>query len=224
MVHCVYHKKLTLKHIKYQGRSAQRYSSCTHSARQSVLDRYMDPSRCSLRHVRPSQITPENINSEATKSCNDLDGYLKKTVKRNLIFCKLGVTSINSRMTADMSRSFYKAPKVCLPISNSSSPKWLKSCGFWLVTKPISSKTGLPINGWTISSSTMICRTPRMHIGRDGVVIVTSDMSISFALHFYLSLSPLIVMFSMMGSGNASTLRGKPRFLASFTALRGIAE
>jgi hypothetical protein len=31
-------------------------------------------------------------------------------------------------------------------------------------------------------------------------------------------------MFSMMGSGNTSTLRGKPRFLASSTALRGIAE
>jgi hypothetical protein len=40
---------------------------------------------------RLSQITPENINSEATKSCNDLNDYLKKTVKRNLIFCKLDV-------------------------------------------------------------------------------------------------------------------------------------
>jgi hypothetical protein len=35
---------------------------------------------------RLSQITPENINSEATKSCYDLKD-LKKTVKRNVIFC-----------------------------------------------------------------------------------------------------------------------------------------
>jgi hypothetical protein len=39
-----------------------------------------------------------------------------------------------------------------------------------------------------------------------------------------LSLSPLIVMFSLMGSGNTSTLRRKPRFLASYTTLRGIDE
>jgi hypothetical protein len=44
---------------------------------------------------RPSQITPENINSEATKSCNDLNDYLKKTVKRNPIFCKLDVKSLH---------------------------------------------------------------------------------------------------------------------------------
>jgi hypothetical protein len=35
---------------------------------------------------RISEITPENINSEATKSCNALNDYLKKTVKRNIIF------------------------------------------------------------------------------------------------------------------------------------------
>jgi hypothetical protein len=63
-----------------------------------------------------------------------------------------------------------------------------------------------------------------MHRGPDGVVIVTADMSISVALHVCLSLLPLIAMFSMMGSGNTLTLRGKPRFLASSTALRGIAE
>jgi hypothetical protein len=63
-----------------------------------------------------------------------------------------------------------------------------------------------------------------MHRGPDGVVIVTADMSITVALHFFLSLSPLIAMFSMMGFGKTSTLRGKPRFLASSTALRGIAE
>jgi hypothetical protein len=40
------------------------------------------------------KINPENINSEATKSCNDLNDYLKKTVKRNLIFCKLDVKSL----------------------------------------------------------------------------------------------------------------------------------
>jgi hypothetical protein len=63
-----------------------------------------------------------------------------------------------------------------------------------------------------------------MHRGPVGVVIVTADMRISFALHFCLSLSPLIAMFRMKGSGNTSTFRGKPRFLASSTALRGIAE
>jgi hypothetical protein len=40
---------------------------------------------------RLSQIIPENINSEATKSCNDLNDYLKKTVKRN----KLDVKSLH---------------------------------------------------------------------------------------------------------------------------------
>jgi hypothetical protein len=43
---------------------------------------------------RLSQIIPENINSEATKSSNDLHKYLKKTVKRNIIFCKLDVRSL----------------------------------------------------------------------------------------------------------------------------------
>jgi hypothetical protein len=43
---------------------------------------------------RLSQITPENISSEATKSCNDLNDYLKKTVKRNIIFCKLDLKSL----------------------------------------------------------------------------------------------------------------------------------
>jgi hypothetical protein len=63
-----------------------------------------------------------------------------------------------------------------------------------------------------------------MHKGPDGVVIVTAYMIITVALHFCLMISPLIPMFSMMGSGNISTLREKPRFLASSTALRGIAE
>jgi hypothetical protein len=63
-----------------------------------------------------------------------------------------------------------------------------------------------------------------MHRVPDGVVIVTADMSISFVQHVYLSLSPLIAMFSMVGYGNTSTLRGKPRFLASITALSDIAE
>jgi hypothetical protein len=40
---------------------------------------------------RLSHINPENINSEATKSRKDLNDYLKKTLKRNLIFCKLDV-------------------------------------------------------------------------------------------------------------------------------------
>jgi hypothetical protein len=63
-----------------------------------------------------------------------------------------------------------------------------------------------------------------MHRGPDGVVMVYADMSISVALHVCLSLSPLIAMFSMMGSGNTTTLIGKPSFLASPVALRGIAE
>jgi hypothetical protein len=48
----------------------------------------------------------------------------------------------------------------------------------------------------------MIYRSPHIHRGPDGVVIVTADMSISVALHFCLSLLPLIAMFSMMGYGN----------------------
>jgi hypothetical protein len=43
---------------------------------------------------RLSQISPENINSEATKSRNDLNDYLKRTVKSNQIFCKLDVKSL----------------------------------------------------------------------------------------------------------------------------------
>jgi hypothetical protein len=73
------------------------------TGRQSVLDRYMDPSRSSLRMGRLSQISPENINSEATKSCNDLNDYLKKTVKRNLIFCKLDVKSLHVVFYSDAS-------------------------------------------------------------------------------------------------------------------------
>jgi hypothetical protein len=63
-----------------------------------------------------------------------------------------------------------------------------------------------------------------MHRGPEGVVIFTADKSISVALHVCWSLSPLIAIVSMMVSGNNSTLREKPRFLASSTALRGIAE
>jgi hypothetical protein len=48
----------------------------------------------------------------------------------------------------------------------------------------------------------MIYRTQRTHRDPDGVVIFTADMSISFALHFCMSLSPLIAMFSMTGFGN----------------------
>jgi hypothetical protein len=54
-----------------------------------------------------SQITPENINSEATKSCNDLNDYLKKTVKRNLIFCKLDVKSLHVVLYSDASFAGY---------------------------------------------------------------------------------------------------------------------
>jgi hypothetical protein len=50
-----------------------------------------------------SQLTPENINSEATKSCNDLNDSLKKTVTRNLIFCKLDVKSLHVVFYSDAS-------------------------------------------------------------------------------------------------------------------------
>jgi Reverse transcriptase (RNA-dependent DNA polymerase) len=50
-----------------------------------------------------SQIIPEDINSEAAKSCNDLNDYLKKTVKRNIIFCKLDVTSLHVVLYSDAS-------------------------------------------------------------------------------------------------------------------------
>jgi hypothetical protein len=52
---------------------------------------------------RLSQINPENINSEATKSSNDLNDYLKKTVKINLIFCKLEVKSLHDVFYSDAS-------------------------------------------------------------------------------------------------------------------------
>jgi hypothetical protein len=63
-----------------------------------------------------------------------------------------------------------------------------------------------------------------MHRGSDGVVIVIAEMSIPVALHVCLSLSPLIAIFSILGSGNTSILRGKSRFLASSKALRCVAE
>jgi Reverse transcriptase (RNA-dependent DNA polymerase) len=52
---------------------------------------------------RLSQITPENISSEATKSCNDFNDYLKKTVKRNIIFCKLDAKSLHVVFYSDAS-------------------------------------------------------------------------------------------------------------------------
>jgi hypothetical protein len=50
---------------------------------------------------RLSQIIPENINTEATKSSNDLHDYFKKTVKRNLILCKLDVKSLHDVFYSD---------------------------------------------------------------------------------------------------------------------------
>jgi hypothetical protein len=50
-----------------------------------------------------NQIIPGNVNSEATKSCNDLNDYLKKTVKRNIIFCKLDVKSLHVVLYSDVS-------------------------------------------------------------------------------------------------------------------------
>jgi hypothetical protein len=73
-------------------------------------------------------------------------------------------------------------------------------------------------------SRTVVRRTSRMQRGPEGVVIFIADMSISVALHFCLSLSPLIAMFSMICSSNTPSLRGYPRFIASVKALRGIAE
>jgi hypothetical protein len=52
---------------------------------------------------RLGQISPENINSEATKSNNDLHDYLKKTAKKNLIFCKLDVKSLHIVFYSDAS-------------------------------------------------------------------------------------------------------------------------
>jgi hypothetical protein len=52
---------------------------------------------------RLSQIIPENINSESTKSSNDLNDYLKETVKRNIIFCKLDVKSLHVFFYSDTS-------------------------------------------------------------------------------------------------------------------------
>jgi hypothetical protein len=52
-----------------------------------------------------------------------------------------------------------------------------------------------------------------MHRCPDGIVIVTADMNISVALHFCLSLPPLIAMFSMMGSGNTSNLEREATIL-----------
>jgi hypothetical protein len=63
----------------------------------------MDPSRCSLRNGRPRQISPETFNFEATKACSDLNDYLKKTVKRNLIFCKLDANSLHVVFYSDAS-------------------------------------------------------------------------------------------------------------------------
>jgi hypothetical protein len=52
---------------------------------------------------RLSQIIPKNINSEATKSSNDLHGYLQKTMTRNLIFCKLDFKSLHGVFYSDES-------------------------------------------------------------------------------------------------------------------------
>jgi hypothetical protein len=52
---------------------------------------------------RLSQITPENINSEATKSCNDLIDYLKKAVKRNIVFSKVEIESLHVVFYCDAS-------------------------------------------------------------------------------------------------------------------------
>jgi hypothetical protein len=135
-------------------------------------------------------------------------------------------------MSAGLSRSCGRTPEGCLPISKLLA-NVTKVVQVEFVPYRVQMLTRhetflvfdrLAINGWLISSSAMIYRTQRIHRGLEGVMIVTADMSISFALHFCLSLSPLIAMFSMMGPGNTSTLSGKPRFLASSTALRGIAE
>jgi hypothetical protein len=57
----------------------------------------------SFAMARLSQINPENIIFEATKSCNDLNDYHKKSVKINLIFCKLDATSLHGVFYSDAS-------------------------------------------------------------------------------------------------------------------------
>jgi hypothetical protein len=54
---------------------------------------------------RLNRVTPENINSETTKSCNELNDYIEKTVKRNIIFCKLYFTSFHVVFYSDASFS-----------------------------------------------------------------------------------------------------------------------
>jgi hypothetical protein len=52
---------------------------------------------------RISQITPENINSEATKSCNDLNRYFKKTVEK--IKTSVSWTTSRSMISSPMQAS-----------------------------------------------------------------------------------------------------------------------
>jgi hypothetical protein len=60
-------------------------------------------SDAALSMRRLSQISPENINSNATKSCNDLNDDLESTVKRMIIFCKLDATSLYAIFYSDAS-------------------------------------------------------------------------------------------------------------------------
>jgi hypothetical protein len=53
----------------------------------------------------------------------------------------------------------------------------------------------------------MIFRTSQVHIGSDDVMIVIANMSVSVALHIYLSWSTLISMFSNLGHSDTSTLK-----------------
>jgi hypothetical protein len=52
---------------------------------------------------RLSQISSENINSEATKSRYGLKNYPKKMVKRNMTICKLDSTSLHDSFSNDAS-------------------------------------------------------------------------------------------------------------------------
>jgi hypothetical protein len=102
MVHCVYHKKLTLKTYQISRQICDIASVRTARGKVSWIATWTRPD-AAFAMGRLSQITPENINSEATKSCNDLNDYLTKTVKRNLIFCKLDVKSLHVVFYSDTS-------------------------------------------------------------------------------------------------------------------------
>jgi hypothetical protein len=77
-------------------------SVCTARGKVSWIATWTHPD-AAFATGRLSQINPENINSEATKLCYDLNDYLMKTVERNIIFCKLDVTALRVVFYSDAS-------------------------------------------------------------------------------------------------------------------------